>query len=413
MTTLDRVFPGQPDPTPVFSAPNPAPVRVPVTPLDFPRWPQYGQQERRGLMQVLDQDGWWRMGGHQVDHFEQEFADHHGAPRALTTNSGTAALELALSVLGVGPGSEVILPAFTFISCSMAVQRLGGVPVPVDVDPETYCLDIDAAAAAITPNTRVIMPVHLAGQLVDMDALQALADASGVAILQDAAHAHGARWKGRRVGEFGSIAAFSFQNGKLMTAGEGGALLFPDEESYQEAYLRHSCGRPAGDRDYKHLTAGSNNRLSEFHGAVLRGQLSRLEAQIQVRQQGWARLRPALAAIPGVEPQETDSRVDYNSLYMAMIRVPGIIAATRRTVVDELNRQGVPAFVAFPPVYRTDSYWKGPTGEQTPATLVANCPVSEQIGQDCIWFHHRTLLAAEPVLDRMAEVVAEALAGRG
>lgn len=114
--------------------------------------------------------------------------------------TGTHALELALQVLGVGPGTEVIVPAFTFISSSQAAQRLGAVAVPVDVDPDTYCIDLPATEAAITPRTSAIMPVHMAGQVADMDALAKLSADSGVPVLQDAAHAHGARWQGRRIG---------------------------------------------------------------------------------------------------------------------------------------------------------------------------------------------------------------------
>jgi len=396
---------------PPSTAPAPAPT-VRSEPLTFPSWPQYGQEERRGLMRVLDQDGWWRMAGSEVDLFEREFAGYSGAPHAIGTSTGTHALELALGVLGVRPGDEVLLPAFTFISCSLAVQRLGAIPIPVDVLPNTYCLDVEAAAALVGARTRVVMPVHLAGQLVDMDALMSLAGATGIAILQDAAHAHGARWRGRRVGEFGTCAAFSFQNGKLMTAGEGGALLLPDDETAERAYLQHSCGRPADDRVYRHLTQGSNYRMNEFSASVLRGQLSRLDSQILLREQRWARLRTALAAIPGVVPQDQDPRVDQNSHYMAMIRIPRLGGDRRQRIVNALNARGVPAFVAFPPVYQTDSFWIGPTREDRQA-IAARCPVSEEIGRDCIWFHHRVLLADEPVLDRMVDVVAENLAQAG
>jgi len=200
---------------------NAQPQQIP----DLPAWPQFGDEERAGLIRALDQGQWWRMGGSEVDSFEREFAAYHGAAHALAVTTGTHALELGLEVLGIGPGCEVIVPAITFISSSLAVQRLGGVAVPVDVYPDTYCLDVAATAAALSPRTRAIMPVHMAGHMADMDELAKLAADAGVAIIQDAAHAHGATWRGQRVGELGSVAAFSFQNGKLMTAGEGGALL--------------------------------------------------------------------------------------------------------------------------------------------------------------------------------------------
>jgi 3-amino-5-hydroxybenzoate synthase len=377
--------------------------------LTFPAWPQRGPEERAGLLRALDQEGWWRNGGSEVDSFEREFAALHGAPRAIATTNGTHALELALSVMGVGPGDEVVVPAFTFISCSLAVQRVGAVPVPADVRPDTYCLDVDAAARVITPRTKAVMPVHMAGQFADMDALAELSSATGVAVLQDAAHAHAARWRGRRVGEFGSIAAFSFQNGKLMTAGEGGALLLPDEDTYQQAYLRHGCGRPPGDRLYEHRTQGSNYRMNEFSAAVLRAQLSRLETQVALREERSRHLMAALARIPGVVPQGRDERCDVKSHYMAMVRLPGLTAERRLSLVDALLAHGVPAFVAFPPVYRTRGFWQGPFSGDVD-DLAKRCPVSEEIGRDCVWLHHRVLLADTPVLDRLAEVFAEAVA---
>ncbi|MEU8551309.1 DegT/DnrJ/EryC1/StrS family aminotransferase [Streptomyces roseoverticillatus] len=373
--------------------------------LLFPSWPQHGEEERTGLLRALAQEGWWRNGGSEVEDFEREFAAHHGAPHALATTNGTHALELALEVMGVGPGDEVVVPAFTFISSSLAVQRIGAVPVPADVRPDTYCLDTESAAALVTPRTKAIMPVHMAGQFADMDALEKLSVDTGVPLLQDAAHAHGARWQGRRVGELGSIAAFSFQNGKLMTAGEGGALLLPDEESHRQAYLRHCCGRPPGDRLYAHLTQGSNYRMNEFSASVLRAQLGRLDDQLRIREQRWAHLREALAAIDGVVPQGRDERGTLHAHYMAMVRLPGITAQRRLALVDGLVERGVPAFVGFPPVYRTEGFRHGPVPGDA-EELAAHCPVAEQIGGDCVWLHHRVLLADVPVLDRLAEVFA-------
>ncbi|MET9158723.1 DegT/DnrJ/EryC1/StrS family aminotransferase [Streptomyces parvulus] len=377
---------------------------------DYPEWPQYDEKEREGLVRALEQGQWWRMGGSEVDSFEREFAELHGAPHALAVTNGTHALELALQVMGVGPGSEVVVPAFTFISSSQAAQRLGAVAVPVDVDPHTYNIDVAAARAAVTSRTRAIMPVHMAGFLADMDALAELSADTGVPLLQDAAHAHAARWRGKRVGELGSIAAFSFQNGKLMTAGEGGAVIFPDAERYEAAFLRHSCGRPRTDRRYLHQVAGTNLRLNEFSAAVLRAQLSRLEAQIATRGERWAVLSPLLAAIDGVVPQRGDDRTDNPSHYMAMFRVPGISEDDRNALVDRLVAAGVPAFAAFRAIYRTDAFWEIGAPDETPEQVAERCPNTEAISRDCVWLHHRVLLAGEQDMHRTAEIVAAAVA---
>ncbi|MFD0691927.1 DegT/DnrJ/EryC1/StrS family aminotransferase [Actinomadura fibrosa] len=378
--------------------------------IGLPEWPQYDERERAGLIRALEQGQWWRMGGGEVDAFEREFAEHEGAGHALAVTNGTHALELALQVLGVGPGDEVVVPAFTFISSSQAVQRLGAVAVPADVDPETYNLDPAAAEAAITPRTRAIMPVHMAGQIADMDALGKLSAGSAVPLVQDAAHAHGARWNGLRVGQLGSVAAYSFQNGKLMTAGEGGAVTFPDRASYEEAFLRHSCGRPRDDRGYRHRTSGSNFRLNEFSAAVLRSQLGRLDGQIATREERAPLLDRLLAEIPGVVPQARDARADRVPHYMAMFRVPGLAGERRDALVDDLVARGVPAFVVFRAVYRTDAFWETGAPDATVEELAARCPNADALTDDGIWLHHRTLLGTEEQIHRVAELVADAVA---
>ncbi|MFJ8255065.1 aminotransferase class I/II-fold pyridoxal phosphate-dependent enzyme [Streptomyces sp. NPDC094466] len=377
---------------------------------EFPTWPQYDDDERTGLIRALEQGQWWRMGGTEVATFEEEFADFHGSPRALAVTNGTHALELALQVMGVGPGTEVVVPAFTFISSSQAAQRIGAVAVPVDIDPDTYNIDVDAAAAAVTSRTRAIMPVHMAGLMADMDGLGKLSADTGVPILQDAAHAQGARWQGKRVGELGSVAAFSFQNGKLMTAGEGGALLFPESDLYESAFLRHSCGRPRTDRHYLHQVAGTNMRLNEFSAAVLRAQLRRLPAQNEVRDQRWALLSRLLGAIDGVVPQGGDVRADRNSHYMAMFRIPGISEKDRNALVDRLVDAGLPAFSAFRAVYRTDAFWEIGAPDESAEQLAERCPNAEAVSGDCVWLHHRVLLADERNLELTAEIIADAVA---
>nr|AXL05344.1 AHBA synthase [uncultured bacterium]AXL06186.1 AHBA synthase [uncultured bacterium] len=376
----------------------------------FPQWPHYDEAEREGLIRALEQGLWWRMGGDEVNSFEREFAEHHGAEHALAVTNGTHALELALQCMDVGPGTEVIVPAFTFISSSQAAQRLGAVAVPVDVDPETYCIDVAAAADAITPRTKVIMPVHMAGLMADMDALAKLSADTGVQILQDAAHAHGARWQGKRVGELGTVATFSFQNGKLMTAGEGGAVLFPEKEMHERAFLRHSCGRPKDDTRYLHLIAGSNMRLNEFSASVLRAQLSRLDAQIALRDERWALLSRLLAGIDGVVPQGDDPRADRNSHYMAMFRVPGITEERRNALVGKLVAAGLPAFAGFRAIYRTEAFWEIGAPEESLDAVAKRCPNTEAISQDCVWLHHRTLLAGEAEMHATAEIIADAVA---
>ncbi|WDZ86555.1 DegT/DnrJ/EryC1/StrS family aminotransferase [Micromonospora cathayae] len=378
-------------------------------PPEFPTWPQFDDDERTGLIRALEQGQWWRMGGNEVNQFEQEFARYHGTEYALALTNGTHALELALQLLGVGPGTEVIVPAFTFISSSQAAQRIGAVAVPVDVDLETYCVDPAAVERAIGPKTKAIMPVHMAGHVADMDSLTKLSADSGVPLLHDAAHAHGAQWHGRRVGELGSLAAFSFQNGKLMTAGEGGALTFPDAATHEEGFLRHSCGRPPTDRGYFHQTSGSNFRMNEFSAAVLRAQLRRLDGQIELREQRAPLLSRILGEIDGVVPQGRDERCDRNPHYMMMFRIPGITEQRRNIVVDALIERGVPAFAAFRAIYRCPGFWETGGPELSVDELARRCPNTEALYTDCIWLHHRTLLGTEEQMYQIGEIVSDVL----
>jgi 3-amino-5-hydroxybenzoate synthase len=377
---------------------------------NLPAWPQHGEPERTALLRALDQGQWWRVGGSEVDEFELEFAEYHGAARAIAVTNGTHALELALELLGVGPGTEVVVPAFTFIASSLAVQRLGAAAVPVDVDPVTYCMDADAAAAAVTSRTRAIMPVHMAGHIADVDALGKVAADTGTEILHDAAHAHGARWRGRRVGELGGIAAFSFQNGKLMTGGEGGALLLADDNQYADAFMRHSCGRPVSDTRYFHQTTGSNFRMNEFTAAVLRCQLARLDEQIDVREQRAAQLTRLLAELPGITPQGRDERCDRDPHYMMMFRAEGFTEERRNALVQRLVARGVPAFVNFRTIYRTDTFWAAGSATGTVEELAERCPNSETLHTEGVWLHHRLLLGSEELIERTAAAIAAELA---
>jgi len=239
-------------------------------PGTIPPWPAYGPEELSAIQRVVESRNWWRGAGSEVEQFEREFADFHECRFALAVSNGTQALEIALSCLGIGFGDEVIVPAFTFVATATAVLTIGAIPVTVDVNLDTYCIDVEAARRAITPRTKAIIPVHLAGHPADMDGLLALARETGVLIISDSAHAHGARWKGTSLPKLTPASMYSFQNLKLLSAGEGGALLTDDEEIARRGWLRHTYGRPNRDTKYQHLELGTNCRMTEFQGAVVK-----------------------------------------------------------------------------------------------------------------------------------------------
>src|SRR5215470_6690484 len=168
----------------------------------FPVWPQFDDNERRALNEVLESRVWWRTPGTRTLAFEQTFAEFHGARHGIAVTNGTAALEVTLAALGIGAGDEVIVPDFTFVATASAVLFANALPILVDVDPQTYCIDPDLVEAAITPRTKAIIAVHMGGHPADLDRLQQIAEANGLALVEDSAHAHASEWRGRRIGTF-------------------------------------------------------------------------------------------------------------------------------------------------------------------------------------------------------------------
>ncbi|MEM7274409.1 MAG: DegT/DnrJ/EryC1/StrS family aminotransferase [Actinomycetota bacterium] len=236
---------------------------------------------------TVDRNGF--VGGPEVAAFEEEFANYVGAPLCVGVSNGTDALELILDGLGIGPGDEVIVPANTFIATAEAVVRAGATPVFVDVDPTTALITGDHVRAALTPRTAAVMAVHLYGQMVDMTDLASVTDPAGVAIIEDAAQAHGATWDGRPAGSFGVAAGFSFYPGKNLGAfGDGGAVTTADSALAERIRSVANHGRSASSR-YEHDHLGRNARMDGLQAAILRIKLAELD--------GWNKARREVASL--------------------------------------------------------------------------------------------------------------------
>jgi len=377
--------------------------------IDFadriPAWPRFDDADRDNLNVVLRSRKWWRGNGGVGDAFEAAFAESLGVAHVRVVANGTLALELALDALGVGPGDEVIVPACTFISTASAVLRLGAWPIPVDVERDTLNIDIGAVAAAITPRTRCIVPVHMAGHAVDMPALLALARPRGIAVLEDAAHAHGARAFGQALGSLGDAAIFSFQAGKLMTCGEGGAVASNRTDIAERSFALHSCGRPQGDTDYRHLMPTTNMRLTEFQSALLNGQLRRLPAQSAQRE----RIGPVFEALLreiGLAPLRRRDYVEVHGRYMTMAWFDPDAFGGRDAgaLASELRALGIPAYRCFPEVHRTGMFAApalrrraGSIGSIPDYDRIAT-PVAAAAARAVLWFPHPLLLGDEELL---------------
>jgi perosamine synthetase len=256
------------------------------------------------------QTGWISSAGRFIGEFEQSWADYCGRRYGIAVCNGTVALQLAVAALDLGPGDEVILPAFTIISCAMAVVYQGAVPVLVDADPETWCMDLSAVEARITPRTRAIMPVHIYGHPVEMDPLLALAEKHGLAIIEDAAEAHGAQYlsirggapEWRRCGSFGDLSCFSFYANKLVTSGEGGMVVTSDEALAERLRLLRNLAFIPHQR-FLHEELGFNFRMTNVQAAIGKAQVERIGETVDRKRFIGARYLDGLAVVPGIRMQ--------------------------------------------------------------------------------------------------------------
>ena len=381
----------------------------------FPLWPQYDDRERRALEEVLESRVWWRTPGTRTLEFEKAFAEYHGARHGIAVTNGTAALEVTMAALDIGPGDEVIVPDFTFVATASAVLFANALPVLVDVDPETYCLDPALTEAAITPRTKAIIAVHMGGHPADLDALQDIARKHEVYLIEDSAHAHGSQWGGKKIGTFGKAGTFSFQSSKLMTAGEGGIIISNDDAFERQARSVHDCGRMPGQWFYSHFIYGSNYRLSEWQGAILKVQLDRLEEQRLDRHRNGRRLDKLLAGIPGITPQKCDPRCTRNGQYAYIFHVNGqqFAGISTDNFIAALNAEGIPTQASYPPLHELDCFLNGEyrkclSGTQATEKhefLQQAFPNTRRAAWETVWIPQFALLGDEQDTCEIAEAI--------
>lgn len=381
----------------------------------FPVWPQYDERERRALEEVLKSRVWWRTPGTKTLAFEREFAAFHGAKQGIAVTNGTAALEVTMLALGVRPGDEVIVPDFTFIATASAVLATGALPVLVDIDQEMLCIDAKLAEAAITPRTKAIVAVHMGGNPADLDKLGELCKKRSIALIEDCAHAHASEWRGRRVGSYGTAGTFSFQSGKLMTAGEGGIVITSDDVFERRARSVHDCGRLPGEWFYDHYQHGSNYRLSEWQGAVLSAQLTRLDEQTRRRHANARMLDAELSRIEGVSPQKLDGRCTRNGQYahifhVELARFGGI---SMKRFVEAMIAEGIPNQASYPPLHTRDVFLYGSYRERLSGIqktephefLRGDFPNTERAAWETYWVPQTALLGDQEDMREIAEAV--------
>ena len=372
-------------------------------------WPQYGTEEADALLEVLNSGKWGSTSGDVVATFEREFAAYQQAGHAVCLANGTLAIAVALKAAGVGIGDEVIVPPYTFIATASAALFVGAVPVFADVDPDTHLLDPIATEAAITERTKAVVVVHLAGRPADMDAFTALGAKYGLTIVEDAAQAHGAAYKGRAVGAIGDLGTFSFQSSKNITAGEGGVVVTDSAELAGAVYSLVNVGRVPGGGWYQHETVGYNLRLTEFQAAILRVQLRR-HPQLQEVREGNARLlTDLLEKAPGILLAPDDPAITAHGRHLFMLRVPG----RRDAVLEALRAAGFDrASSGYVPLHRNAAVLRE---SQAITTRLGQpypehpCPNADLVSTDTIWLPQPYLLGAEDETRAIADTIANAV----
>lgn len=375
----------------------------------FAPWPVYTREESRGLQKVLASRNW---GGYPfpnqiADSFAKAFARFHGAKYGLAVANGTIAIEIALKAAGIQPGDEVIVPAYTWEGTVGPILLLNAIPVFVDVDPDTYCLDAKLIEEALTPKTRAILPVHLAMRFADMDEIGRIARAHKLVVIEDCAHAHGGKWRNKGAGASGDLGCFSFQSSKLMTSGEGGAVISSNLEFMERAQSFTNCGRASTTDKFAHRFIGFNYRITELQAVLLEAQLKRLPQQQKVRQANMDFLEKRLHGMPGLGFLKRDPRQTRVAAYQYVFKYSpeDFQGVNRAAFLGALEMEGIPCDGLFyEPVYKSALFPVDPReypvlswGRPEPLDLknMYHCPVSERAAYvESIWLPHHIFLGS-------------------
>lgn len=382
---------------------------------NFPEWPIYDDDEVKALDNVIRSGKWWcgAPGVHKGENvwaFQEEFAKFQESKYCIASFNGTVVIETALLALGVGMGDEVIVSDYTFVASASAVIATNAVPILCDIDPETLVMDVNKVEHLITKRTKAIVPVHLGGNPVEMDKLMKIAKKHDVKVVEDCAHAHGSRYKGRMVGNWGHAGTFSFQASKVLTSGEGGAIITNDDNLASLMYSIGDCGRNINEYFYKHVRYGSNFRMSEYQAAILRTQMKKFPTQHKLRNENAKYLTKKLNEIDGIKAMKVTPGADELGWYVFPIvfdpkKFKGI---TKADFYNKLNDKGIPTDDCYPPLHGLDCFknvnlrkgidysnanWGGKKSDNK------NFPVASDIYNRSVEFPQEMLLASKDKLD--------------
>lgn len=395
----------------------------PVRSKAWPKWPIWNPAtDEQGVLEVLRSGVWSR--AKVVTEFEEKWAMLMGAKRCLAVVNGTNALVCAIANLDIGAGDEVIVPPYTFIATIQAVLQNGAMPVFVDTDPETFQIDARKIEAKITPRTRAILPVHIAGLPADMDHIMQIARKHNLLVVEDACQAWLAEINHKKVGTIGNAGCYSFQNSKNIPMGEGGAIVSDDEEFMDRCSSYHSYGNPygtvAGTVGAGTIRQGTKLRLTEYQAAIGLAQMARLEEQTVVRSQNANYLQARMKEIPGIQPYRLYKNVTRAAFHLFPFRFKSeaFKGMTRAQFQKALAAEGIPCSTGYAPLnkmpflentFKTKNFQKMYPAEMLDINQYnANnqCPENDRLcNEEALWFTQNLLLAEKSDMDDIANAI--------
>jgi len=380
----------------------------------FASWPIYGDLELELLKEVLESGKWGGAGGAgkpnyspKLPEMERKFAELQGARYAVSVVNGTVAITVALQAAGLKPGDEVIVPPYTFIATASAALAYGIIPVFADIEEDTLLIDPERIEPLITPKTKAIIAVHIAGAPANMTRLKEIAAKHGLALIEDAAQAVGATWEGQGVGAIGDAGTFSLQSSKNLNAGEGGILTTNSAELWENAWSICNVGRVPNGGWYQHDRFGQNYRMTEFQAAVVLAQMTRLEEQMRTREKNASLLNGLLSQIPGLRLLKQDTRITRHAYHLYMFKLDSAFAeqADKNEFIKRVNAEGIPLAAGYIPLNRNVSIlemtemWTGQKREY-------DCPVCERVcAKEALWLGQNVLLSDDKAMHDVAEAI--------
>ena len=316
---------------------------TPVRKTPYASWPQTGELDEKNILKSLRNHKWCTFDGEFIPQFEKAWAEKMGTRGAVITPCGTHALQLAMGILDIGPGDEVLTSPYSYIATYDAIMMSYALPVFVDTDPNTFQMDPDDIEHRITEHTRAIMPVHIYGNCAHMDKINKIAKKHGLYVIEDACQAHMVEWKGKKIGSLGTVGCFSFQESKILPGGEAGALVSNDMELIRKSYAFRDFGRDPEDGG-NYTSRGFKYRISDFAASILMAQLTRFDKLCEIREKNVAYLTEALSKIPGITPQQHYPESNRQTSYVYGLRYDSahFDGLPKAKFIEAMNAEGIP-----------------------------------------------------------------------